>query len=620
MDWEMGAPQSSHDKQELTTYVSVTEAIEAILNYNRTAIYSQSAIDWVAASALIVEGADDLQLDATDFLKLEVAADAAGWSAREISEVLLVWGSSNWPLVQSALITKALDHFVKGVFYASYDSFCRFIERWSRLKDDSELLNRMIETMACNESIVDACIPRLRAMKGDKAAAERVLAIVMVRRFPFERRDELASLLAEWASASAWGQLQHLLWRIGAKSDRLQTTLDLSTQSVSKVADLLKEFGVLSPTPSYRLSELSAESKASWRRELKISIGEDKALRYAVTEALFWFGPTQEDRAVLFAVLELHGDDLETALKLFKAHPDDLVRRRAKAVIDMFRLEPDATTLIQARTKPAMQYAPDSVCGLNKARTWIRDARIEQLIEGALDAAAGVAGRDIESSLDSGEETHLMLLLGELKAAFISITDQLEALAAETNANDHLSLKLEYRVVGKKEEGGAGVGTKKFSADVCLLFEARDAGKRFARRASLLQAKRLSYKNKLARYPIDVGQLEDLSGQTLASFLLLLGPECEGVRIPIIPARLMLDLIERGEPSTQIAPVNASHLGKSIGTWLVEDVIGLWTGDGGKEIITHAEGGEHRKPLVLVTLVVDRVPKAKDGWPSARRR
>jgi hypothetical protein len=47
------------------------------------------------------------------------------------------------------------------------------------------------------------------------------------------------------------------------------------------------------------------------------------------------------------------------------------------------------------------------------------------------------------------------------------------------------------RVVGKPEEGGPGVCTKRFSADVCLLFAARDSGKRFARRASLLQAKRL---------------------------------------------------------------------------------------------------------------------------------
>ena len=58
--------------------------------------------------------------------------------------------------------------------------------------------------------------------------------------------------------------------------------------------------------PYYALSELSAETKASWRRELKAVIGDDPALRRAVTEALLWFGSMHDDRAVLFAVLELH--------------------------------------------------------------------------------------------------------------------------------------------------------------------------------------------------------------------------------------------------------------------------------------------------------------------------
>jgi hypothetical protein len=61
----------------------------------------------------------------------------------------------------------------------------------------------------------------------------------------------------------------------------------------------------------------------------------------------------------------------------------------------------------------------------------------------------------------------------------------------------------------------------------------------------------------------------------MAGFLLLLGPTCEGVTMPVIPARLMLDLVERGEPASQIAPAQASRLGHGIGTWLVDDVIGL---------------------------------------------
>ena len=49
------------------------------------------------------------------------------------------------------------------------------------------------------------------------------------------------------------------------------------------------------------------------------------------------------------------------------------------------------------------------------------------------------------------------------------------------------------------------------------------------------------------------------------------GAPCDGVSVPVIPARLFLDLVDRGRPATQIAPVDASRLG----AWLLEDIIGL---------------------------------------------
>lgn len=154
---------------------------------------------------------------------------------------------------------------------------------------------------------------------------------------------------------------------------------------------------------------------------------------------------------------------------------------------------------------------------------------------------------------------------------------------------------------------------------MCLLFEARNSGKRFARRASLLQAKRLYRRRSVLDvnyYPVDTSQLENLAHQTMASFLLLVGPECNGVSVPVIPARLFLDLVERAQSSTQIAPADASRLGKGIGAWLVEDVIGLWTGDWKVAIVSRAEGGKDREPFLLVDLVVERVRKGPDGWLS----
>jgi hypothetical protein len=268
------------------------------------------------------------------------------------------------------------------------------------------------------------------------------------------------------------------------------------------------------------------------------------------------------------------------------------------------------------RSTPRPMHS-STTSGLRPARTWIGDARIEGLIEDTLNEAARSAGADINRALASGEETHVTVLFERLRGAFSAISDRLARLAAETNANKRLSLKLEHRIVGKHEEGGPGVGSERFSADVCLLFKACDSGRPFARRASLLQAKRL-FRRKGALdvdyYPVDTSQLEDLAAQTMASFILLVGPECGGVCAPVIPARLFLDLVERGHSSTQIAPADASRLGRGIGSWLLEDVIGLWTGDWTTAIVDRAEGGKDRGPFLLVEIVVDRVRKGPDGW------
>lgn len=57
-------------------------------------------------------------------------------------------------------------------------------------------------------------------------------------------------------------------------------------------------------------------------------------------------------------------------------------------------------------------------------------------------------------------------------------------------------------------------------------------------------------------------QLEDLARQTMAGFLVALGPSYADVSIPIIPARLMLDMIERGDPWTVLYLGRAAELGK----------------------------------------------------------
>ena len=563
------------------SYSSATEAVDAIISHHKQERLRRSLgclppecclppPNWSAAATAIRAGTNTLSLDGDRFWHLEIAIQGApDREARNtIHSVTRNWAEENWGLLNARLREEALERFRNSSYPGAYE-FDDFVSRWPRLRQDSRLMADAVRALEQGRPGIDVGVAQLRALEGDRAAAAGVLAAVMAYRSSFRNRDDLASLFAEWAGEDVWGQLQHLLWRVGTETQREQKILTELPRNILNLAALLREFGfAVGEKPGYRLFELSAETKASWRRLLKAAVGDDPALRLAVAEALLWFGSTQDDRAVLFAVLELYEDGVEAALiPLRDGHPDDLVRLRAAAVIDMVRGEPDALELLRPRHSTATARHLPPAEGLRPARTWIRDARIELLIEDTLDKAARNAGADISRTLASGEETHVAVLFERLRGACSTISDRLATLADETNANDRLRLKLEHRIVGKPEEGGPGVGTTRFSTDVCLLFEARDSGKRFARRASFLQAKRL-YRRKKALdvdyYPVDRGQLADLAGQTMASFLLLVGPECDGVGVPVIPARLFLDLVERGDSSTQIAPADASRLGKGI--------------------------------------------------------
>lgn len=600
-----------HEELKPIIYDSVAQAIDAILGYDPFRSGSGPDVNWDMVSAVISE-ANDLALDAATFSKL--LKKIRVYAGHRFFSILDQWGDENWLVARSVLVEHARTYFA-----AEYgEEFIPFIKKWPRLKSDPELLDLLIGTMRYNLRFLGRYVPRLGALQLDQAAAQRVLAVVMDASTCFEKRDEFAALIQQWAGHSTWGQLQVLLWSQKLASD----SPTLVAKNVEHVAALLKEFGILASSNNYRLSDLSAESRAAWRRELKVAVGRDQELRYATAESLLGLGSSSDDRAILFAVSELYNDDLGDELTSFLSHPNALVSRRIRAVIDMFNLEPDAMTLLQAR-RLTRSNIPSPVFTLRKPRTWIGDAYIEQLIESTLDKAALVAGQNILRTLDSGEEAHVMLLLGELKTAFQTTSNLLLDLAVESDAQSRLSfgLDLDYRVIGKQEEGGAGINTETFATDVCLLIEVRDAGNTFARRTSLLQAKRLYSPDVRPYYPIKRKQLEDLSTQTFASFLVLLGPECEGMTIPIIPARLMLDLIASGESSTQIAPQKASVLGKGIGTWLLEDFIGLWTGDWAESVVERGNGNgeKYRQPLVLARLVVDRIHKGSDGWGNSRR-
>lgn len=80
-----------------------------------------------------------------------------------------------------------------------------------------------------------------------------------------------------------------------------------------------------------------------------------------------------------------------------------------------------------------------------------------------------------------------------------------------------------------------------------------------------------------------------------------------------MPARLMVDLMKQNA-SMSVSLPRASVLGKSLGTWLLEDIIGLWTGDDSNKLVEKALGVDNGRPRLIFELVVQRHLKGSDGW------
>jgi len=76
---------------------------------------------------------------------------------------------------------------------------------------------------------------------------------------------------------------------------------------------------------------------------------------------------------------------------------------------------------------------------------------------------------------------------------------------------------------------------------------------------------------------------------------------------------LMVDLMKQNASMSLSLP-RAAALGKSLGTWLLEDIIGLWTGDDSNELVDKALGTDNGRPRLILELVVQRHLKGSDGW------
>lgn len=216
------------------------------------------------------------------------------------------------------------------------------------------------------------------------------------------------------------------------------------------------------------------------------------------------------------------------------------------------------------------------------------------------------------SIASAGEEALVARLFERMRCACIDATKRAAEFAREADRGERLCVTLDHRFVGKKEEGEAGLQEDgSFSTDVTLVIKAtRSSGHAFAERATFMQAKRMRRGNVPGGreyYDVDVQQIRDIAEQTTSSFLLAVGPYVRGVAMPVMPARLFLDRFDEGQASKRLDLETVAINSRGIAEWLVDDIIGLWTGDPRDETVMKARegGGDHATLLVEIEVSLE---------------
>ncbi|MBD8723715.1 hypothetical protein IFT43_10160 [Oxalobacteraceae sp. CFBP 13708] len=601
-------------------YANASEALEAlnrIYLFNEGLSEGRTDEDLHQIAEVIISDAASINPDWQNLLSISYKSHRflSPCDAHLIQLVLNNILEGNWGALSESARKYALNEFTEfdSNFRSRFKEMCC---HWPPLAKDTNLQALMAKKFTECESLYPE-LEQLGLVKGTPQTARIVLEHAWqhgLQEAIFKKpslSSDMGIILRDSAGQTRWGQLHALLWLRLGNEDAFSAFERELDPHVCAVAALLNEFNLFRDEKSlYHLNSLSPQSRQSWRRELLVQVGEDVALREAAIEALFLYGAPSADREVLFAVAELQGGQSETVVAQLRHHSNRLVRRRAAALLDHMHSIPDVIECELLKNSGAEGEFRRSRINQKPTRTWIGDDRIEQLIEQTVNDVARNYCNEISPTRSSGEETHVAILFDRIGQALQRVSSRLEELARQHDEYEYLRIQLKHRIVGKAEEGGPGAdGMASLSTDVCILFTGRDREILFAQRASLLQAKRITrdVNQNSDRYTIDRSQLEDLARQTSAGFLATLGPNYANVSVPIIPAKLMLEMIARGEPSTVLYPGRAAELGKSIGTWMLEDVIGLWSGDWNNNVIDVAQGGVYRRPYMLVELVVERL-------------
>lgn len=574
--------------------------------------------------------------------------------ARELAATMSDFVARNWVHYR--------DHFVQLVLKNPYST--DLFEVLPGLRNEPELLSELNTRIACDEHLSATEVTRLLGnIYVESLPSLRALVVALMRRRAGRSGDSWDEpLIILFANAgtnmgwTSWLVLVSIL--VGAPQLTAATRMDansidrktLSEELAIAYTDL-KARAVANPTVrelALRLRDLlhfengygassildrAAETREAYLKTLSETCGRDADLRRAAIEVLLWL---PKDRAVDFAQYAAtrlaHVSDKEF-LDQLSSHPDRLVGYSANAVRRAAFGGRLASDLSMPRAFGSLAESLADI-GLNfqitdePARTWLGDRIVERLIEKTVGAVEARFAKEYPDHSEEGEEKLLAMMFEALSSSFAALDLSLEAVARAASAERRASVTMRYRSVDKAEEGAAGIkGSKRFSADLCLIVDPILDGHSLGRRVTLVQAKRLYPKKPLRAPPrwhhsfqLKATQMLELMTQTESSVFFFQGPVLGGRGVPVIPTRLVHDLAShQGGTGTRLARDMVAVASRSLADWFTYDLLALRIGDPLQALCAKAEGMPGSIPRSLLSVPRVEIEVRLDERSEGRR-
>jgi len=515
-----------------------------------------------------------------------------------------VWQAAQWPRFRESATLQAISRV--GRTGAIYGDLKRSVFEWPQLRAEAQVRQEAILHAIKTDYRIDEAVSDLALFDGSVELLRPILDRVIAAGLK-EVNEAMTRLITCWVGPTPWGKL------FGS----LLTEMDagVNNPDVASVMRLMAELpmDLVTRKTSQGLRRLSGATRTAWRSLLLEAVANDHCLRDAVTEAVLWLASDGEDKFAQLTALHLNLDNAEEAMARLANHPSLRVRMRARAAMELASGNRDPVENMLLTSKETATPWSSRL----SARTWLNDPRLEQLLINGFTKATESLADEVRSTASAGEETLVAKLFERLKNSVENIGQMTRAYARETDKREYLHVELDHRFIGKAEEGAEGLnGSSSFSTDVTLIMRgARPNGTVFAERSVFLQAKRM-YRGKSVgqgeHYEFNMPQIRDLAMQSSSSFLLAIGPRAGGVTIPVVPARLFLDRFDSELTAKRLDIATVAANSRGLAEWLVDEVIGLWTGDPQSAAVNKAKAAYGDSATLLVRLDVRFIPLGPD--------